>query len=99
MTQKTVRAVGLVWYAEEDWGELMQLFEDAHLLPPTYGKWREKAEQLFKHLKAQGFIAEKVYIRPQEFPDWCRSRGLNIDAKARNRYASWVVARKYGQTH
>ena len=27
-------------------------------------------------------------INPETFPDWCRSRGLNIDAQARNLFAA-----------
>lgn len=92
---QTVRAVGIAWFRPEDWGKLTKLFIDADVLPASYDEWLVKAEQLVHQLRAQGHIAEKVYIEPDEFTRWCASNGLDINANARTRFAGEAVARKY----
>jgi hypothetical protein len=95
MSQIPVRAIGIAWYRREDWDELRRLFVDTDVLPDTYNSWLSVAEKLVQNITRQGGIAEKVYIEPREFARWCAVRGLDIDAKARTRYANEFVARKY----
>jgi hypothetical protein len=85
----------MAWYHREDWQKLKAIFTDSQVLPPSYEIWLEKAESGFRRAKSRGMIVEKVYIDPDTFPAWCRSRGLNIDAQARTAFAGEVVARMY----
>lgn len=41
-----VRALGMAWYRRQDYGRILEIMEDAHLLPPTFDKWLGKAEKL-----------------------------------------------------
>lgn len=64
---------------------------DRDILPLTYADWLGKAQKGFDDLRAQGIIAVKAYIDPDTFPDWCRARGLDINAKARMEYANLIA--------
>lgn len=90
-----IHAIGVAWYREEDYEKLKSIFTDSHLLPGRYDQWLDQAENLVKHEVAQGRIVEKVYIDPATFPDWCKSRQMNINSEARIQFANEFVARKY----
>lgn len=96
---KPVRATGIAWYFRQDYARILEIMEDAHLLPPTYDAWRQKAERAEREAKAAGVIIIRAEIDPQEFPGWCAARGLHVDAEARSRFASEVAYRKVSQTH
>jgi hypothetical protein len=94
-----IRAVGIPWYRPEDFAALRLLFADGHVLHDTHAEWLKAAEGLEKRIKAQGGIAERVYVYPNEFTAWCRTNGFDLNAQARTRFANEFVARKHGQTH
>jgi hypothetical protein len=87
--------VGIAWYRKENWEKLLEIFEDAHVLPSTYNQWLKQAEDILRREESLGRIVEKAYIDPETFPAWCRERGLNVDAKARMEFGNDFVARKY----
>lgn len=93
--KQQVKYVGMPWYRRADYEKLLSIFSDNHVLPETFEKWLQKAEDGFDDFTRQGLIVEKVYIDPDTFPAWCRARGLNIDAKARVEFANDFVGRKY----
>jgi len=99
MTQLTPRAIGVVWFRREDYAKARKLFKDGHKLSPTFDQWLKRAKKVMNFYEAQGYTVEKAYIDLNAFPEWCRSRGLDIDAEARKRFANEFVAGKYGQTH
>lgn len=78
---------GMVWYRLEDYADALAVMEDRNKLPSTYSLWRMRAEQAEKEQHRLGRSTTRVYIKPAEFVTWCRERGLNIDAKARNEFA------------
>lgn len=88
-----IQAIGMVWYKEADYLQILQLLSDAHLLPRTFLQWQDKAEQGRKRYLRAGHIVVKAYIDPNTFPAWCNSRGLNIDAHARTEFANAEAAR------
>lgn len=60
----------LVWYKEEDYAQLLTLFDDAELLPLTYQHWLSRAETKKAEVEASGDQVIKVFIDPETFPDW-----------------------------
>jgi len=66
---------------------------DAHVLPPTYELWRQKAESQERSAKASGLAVVRAVIKPEEFAFWCAKEGLDIDAKARTAFAADFAAR------
>lgn len=81
----------MVWYKEEHYQQLLALFDDAELLPPTYQAWLSRAEEKKTEVEAAGDQVMKVFIDPQTFPEWCAQKGLPRDAEARTQLALEVA--------
>ena len=94
-----VRATGIPWYFRQDYRRILEIMTDAHLLPPSYDAWRQKAERLERRPQSEGMIVVRAEIDPDEFPRWCAARGLNVDAKARGEFASEAAYRRVSQAH
>lgn len=92
-----ISAAGIPWYRREDWDALKRIFVDPDDLHDTFDEWRKAAGNLESNLRRDGHVVERAYIDPETFPDWCRSRGLNIDARARSQFASEFVSEKHGR--
>ena len=98
MTERSsVPAVGIAWYRREDYAEILRIMQDAAELPTTWEKWFYAAERGARVLQKRGHIVVRAYIDPVDFPEWCRQRGLKLDAQARMQYANEYVYRQ--QTH
>lgn len=95
MRRLPVRAIGMVWYRREDYQALRSIMADGAALPALYDKWFYNAEKNRQKLERGGNLVERVYLDPDEFPEWCRLRGLDIDSQARTRFVNEAVARKY----
>ena len=90
---------GLAWYKREHYKELLTIFEDADKLPLTYDKWLGKATAAEKGFKLRGIKVVRAYINPQDFPEWCRAEGHNVDAKARMKFANLAAYRSTQGSH
>ncbi len=84
----------MVWYKEEDWDILMDLFPDRHLLPPTYADWLGRAEDMVKKVEGSGDVVMKVFIDPETFPAWCKEQGKEMNSEARAELAIQVAQQK-----
>jgi hypothetical protein len=87
--------MGIAWYRKEDWPQIKKIMIDAHKLHERYDDWLKAATQLEQRITQTGAIAERVYIDPEEFPRWCKARGLNVDAQGRERFGNEAVFLKY----
>lgn len=81
----------MVWYKEEHYEQLLTIFDDAELLPPTYQAWLARAEEKKTEVEAAGDQVMKVFIDPETFPEWCEQKGLPKDAEARTQLALEVA--------
>ena len=91
--------LAFAWYRREDYPRIREMMEDGHLLPTSYDKWLKGAEKGFQSMKDRGFITIKAEIEPGAFLDWCKGKGLHLNADARNRWGLFVAeetARKSG---
>ena len=91
--------IGIVWYKEEDYPILKNLFEDGNTLPDSYSEWLEKTQNLFNQLIQKGLTPIKAYIDPETFPKWCIKRGHRLNAKARTAYANFIAANSINTNH
>lgn len=87
--QPSVQA--MVWYKEEDWETLKNLFVDGDNLPAGYEEWRRRAEDMKNQAQAAGDAVIKVFIDPQTFPEWCEKKGMAMDSEARSQLAIEVA--------
>ena len=81
----------MVWYKEEHYSELREMFDDTELLPLTYQHWLSRAEEKKAEVEAAGDQVIKVFIDPITFPEWCEKRNLKKDANARAQLAIEVA--------
>lgn len=90
-----ITATGLAWYRRENYDELRRISSDGATWAKTYDEWLKAAESIFNKFRAEGYTVYKVDIDPKAFPAWCAARGLNVDSRARIRFANEAVARMY----
>jgi hypothetical protein len=84
----------MVWYNEEHYQQLLGLFDDAELLPPTYADWLIRAEEKKAEVEAAGDQVMKVFIDPETFPEWCEKKNMPKDANSRAELALEVAQAK-----
>ena len=94
-----ISIAGVAWYRREDWLQIVAVMDDGDKLPATYEKWLYRAENTVKTFERQGVIVYRVEIDPGTFPAWCKSHGLNVDAKARMEFANVHAAGMHRQKH
>lgn len=83
-----VRAVGIGWYARQDYERIRELVEDGHNLPRSYDQWLRSAETDEKQLAKSGKKVVRAHIRPDEFISWYSKLGLKANADARMRWGN-----------
>lgn len=91
MTQQLPVVIGMVWYKPEHYGAILGIMTDSNHLPRTFHEWRMKAETGEKQRRRAGQIVVRAFIDPETFPDWCRAKGLNVDAQARVAFANEIA--------
>jgi hypothetical protein len=91
--QGQVAAVGIAWYLQQDYPAILRIMADADLMPASFEKWQHLAHRIERDLRAQGRIVTRAVIDPATFPEWCRSRDLQVDAKARIAFANQYACR------
>jgi hypothetical protein len=87
----TPNIVGIAWYKAEHYDAILRIMSDRHVLPRTFIEWRLQAEAAEKKYQRMGKTVCRALIDPEAFAEWCRTKGLNIDAQARMQYASAVA--------
>ena len=85
-----IQITAMAWFKRENFDRLLAMFEDGHKLHRTYDKWLQAAETGRKTFEVKGGRVICVDIDPDDFPKWCNTKGMNLDANARMRYASEI---------
>ncbi|WP_163370961.1 hypothetical protein [Endozoicomonas acroporae] len=92
MTTKPVYLMPVAWYKKEDYQRLKTIFDDGDQLHDRFEEWLHAAEQSIKLGTGKGYTVVQVNIDPDTFPEWCRSRGLNINSEARTKFINTIAA-------
>jgi hypothetical protein len=93
-----ISRIAIPWYTKKTYPHLLEIFEDSHKLPSTYGEWLAAAQGLRKHLEARGNIVVAVHLDPYKFTVWCIAQGIKLDVEARQKFVTEHVnnnERKY----
>jgi len=85
------RVVGVAWYRREDYARLRAMMLDVDNFPPAWDKWFYRAEKVVREIQKHGMVAERIYIDPDSFPDWCAARGLELNGDARSQFAHEAI--------
>jgi hypothetical protein len=94
----TVVVVGMVWYSLEHFDEIKSMMEDGHKLQRTYAEWRLSTEQGERQLRRQDQFVVRAHLVPDAFRQFCAERGLRLNSKARNDFASFIALQEYSKT-
>jgi hypothetical protein len=90
-----ISVVGVPWYSRQNYARILEVMEDAHVLPPTFDKWLYLAEKVLQNAVDKGLVPVKAHIDPEQFVAWCRQRSLHVDAGARSQFAATVARANY----
>ena len=91
MSTEAAEVTGIPWYDPSTYGRILEIMEDAHLLPKTYEKWLCGASEVVAHAQQNGDHPVKVRIDPIEFQEWCAAQGFAADSQARVEFAYLVA--------
>jgi hypothetical protein len=90
---KTIHIVGMPWYKQENFAALLALFDDRNNIRLSYKQWLKAAEASIERHQREGRKVIKIDIDPVEFPYWCATQRLPLNAQARIAYTNYVVDR------
>ena len=82
------------WFQPEEWQKLKETVEDPETLDDTYQEWRHNAETVIKELRTDGQQVKKISIKISKLLDWCESKGLKPNSKARSEYAAFLAEQR-----
>ena len=60
---------------------------DPNGLQASFDEWLRDAERITKEFERDGGIVERVVIDPDQLVTWCRSRGCDVNSRARAQFA------------
>lgn len=81
----------MVWYKEEHYQPLLEMFTDKELLPKSFADWEVRAKAAKKEVEAAGDQVIKVFLEPETFAEWCKKNNCPPDAEARSQLAIEVA--------
>ncbi|MFH1195457.1 MAG: hypothetical protein V1720_07070 [bacterium] len=81
--------MGIACFNENDWEEWKQISDDQ--LEDEYEDWFIQASLAKSNLEKEGFIIEKVEIKPDEFKIWCNKNKKRLDGSARSQYVTELM--------
>jgi len=89
---------GIPWYDASSYGRILEIMEDACLLPNTYEKWLCGASDVLAHARQNGDHPVKVHIEPNGFQEWCTAQGFAADSEARLEFAYLAAQAQAAET-
>ena len=90
-----VKAMGMVWYRQEDYQRCKAMFTDGSKLADTFDEWLTAAQTGYDKFDRQGMKVVKAYIDPDTFPEWCRTHHQEMNAQGRGAFANECAYLKF----
>jgi hypothetical protein len=88
------RATALVWFQSANYARLVSLCDDGGIAAyGSYESWLYAAECRKQSLENKGQRVLCVDLCPDEFPRWCRARGMKLDATGRKAYTAYIASK------
>lgn len=89
-------AMAVAWMRKEDWPRWLSIDSD---FQPDYDHWLKRMEKAMAEIQERGTLVEKVIVDPDEFLEWSRANGGEVDTKARARYAAITLSKRHSAAH
>jgi hypothetical protein len=82
--------LGVLWLHPADYPRFREICGPS--VDDTYEAWRNQVERKLKALTRQGVEVERVLINPDEFAEWCKENGYELDGEGRAVYPAYLLA-------
>jgi hypothetical protein len=92
--KKDFSNVGIVWYTKEEWQKMKEISSDSERFENTFKEWEQMANKSLIDMKASGIVAQKVFIKTDEFIVWCKIHSLSFDASSRSKYITEILSKQ-----
>ncbi|MDB5966252.1 MAG: hypothetical protein JWQ72_2752 [Polaromonas sp.] len=88
------QATALVWFQPASYARLSAMCEDDGLaVHGSYQEWLYAAECRKQALESRGLRVLCIELCAVEFPRWCRSAGMKLDAEGRREYTAYIAGK------
>jgi hypothetical protein len=88
------KIIGIGFYRREQWPLLLETAEDADILEKTYDEWLEVLDSSIEKIRSYGIEPELVEVDVNELLDFCKSQGLQNNARARSGFIAELARKK-----
>jgi len=82
------REINLAFYREKDWLKFLKLIDDKENMHDTWSEWNKAYLKTKQDLTLHGFIVNDYVVNLTELKNYCASKGIKIDGKARAEFVS-----------
>ena len=80
--------IALSWFTNKTEYDAVKVVAGVKDMPSTFDEWKVLAEKFERRETAKGIRVIRSIIKADEFFAFCSKNGLNVDSKARIRYAT-----------
>ena len=87
----SAKKVALPRFQREHWSRWLETVDDPETWKETFEEWQQETEERAGRLRQASLEVIRIDLDPDQFSEWCESRGYANDAEARNRYAAEQV--------
>ncbi len=84
-------SVVVPWFSKSHYPQVLELMDDAALLPSTYSAWRAGYREQIRHLRRERSDTVVVRIDPRAFRIWCEAEELPCNAETRLEFAELLA--------
>lgn len=78
--------VKLAYYRKKDWNRFIKIIDDRESMHDTWDEWHKAFLKAKEELVSQGFEVADVKINLNKLKNYCESRGIKNDGKARSQF-------------
>ena len=82
--------VNLAYYRKKDWKKLLSIIDDRDSMHDTWEEWNKSYLEAKRSLTSKGMIVNDYVVDLNKLKEYCTSRGLKINGKARSQFVSKV---------
>ena len=80
--------IKLAYYRKKDWKRFINLIDDPESMHDRWHNWQKDFERAKRDLIAQGFEVIDIEVDIDELIEYCKSRGIKNDVKARSQFVT-----------
>ncbi len=80
--------VNLAYYRKKDWVKFLKIIDDKDSMHDTWNEWHKSYLKAKQGLISNGLIVNEIVVDLNKIKNYCLTKGLKIDGKARSQFVS-----------